>query len=100
MQAIILAAGKGTRFWPLSINKPKPLFVLFGRSILEHNLNQLDGLVDEAFIIVSYKKEMIKDKIGENWGKIKINYVEQEEIDGTGRRRNWPCLLLRTTLSS
>ncbi len=85
MQAIILAAGKGTRFWPLSINKPKPLFTLFGISILEHNLNQLEGLVDEAFIIVGYKKEMIMEKIGEKWGKIKIQYVEQEEVDGTGR---------------
>ncbi|HOC53784.1 MAG TPA: sugar phosphate nucleotidyltransferase, partial [Candidatus Pacearchaeota archaeon] len=35
MQAIILAAGKGTRFEPLSLTTPKPLFSVMGESILE-----------------------------------------------------------------
>ena len=84
MQAIILAAGKGVRFEPLSASRPKPLFSVFGKSILEHNLAQLDGLVDEVIIIVGYKEEMIKEKIGDSWGKMKIRYVEQEEAVGTG----------------
>jgi NDP-sugar pyrophosphorylase family protein len=57
MQAVILAAGKGTRFEPLSLTKPKPLFSIFGESILEHNLRQLKGLVDEAIVVVNYKKK-------------------------------------------
>lgn len=83
MQAIILAAGKGTRFSPFSETRPKPLFSLFGKSILEHNLDELQGLVDEAIIVVGYKKEMITEKIGKRYGSIKITYVEDAKIEGT-----------------
>lgn len=84
MQAIILAAGKGTRFLPLSETRPKPLFSIFGKSILEYNLDELDGLVSEVFIIVGYKKEMIMEKIGKKYGKMKITYIEDSKIEGTG----------------
>lgn len=84
MQAIILAAGKGTRFLPLSETRPKPLFSIFGKSILEYNLDELDGLVDEVIIIVGYKKEMIIEKIGNKYGKTKITYIEDNKIEGTG----------------
>jgi len=84
MQAIILAAGKGTRFLPFSETKPKPLFSIFGKSILEHNLDELNGLVSEVIIIVGYKKEMIMEKIGKKYGKMKISYIEDDKIEGTG----------------
>lgn len=84
MQAIILAAGKGVRFLPLSETKPKPLFSVFGKSILEYNLDELDGLVSEVIIIVGYKKEMIMEKIGKKYGKMKISYIEDTKIEGTG----------------
>ncbi|MDD4409832.1 MAG: sugar phosphate nucleotidyltransferase, partial [Candidatus Pacebacteria bacterium] len=84
MQAIILAAGNGTRFYPLSLTKPKPLFSLFGKSILEHNLEQLKGIVDEVFLIVNYKAEQIKEVLGNDYQGIKINYIFQESLDGTG----------------
>ncbi|MCK9578382.1 sugar phosphate nucleotidyltransferase [bacterium] len=84
MQAIILTAGNGIRFMPLSVTRPKPLFSIFGKSILEHNLNQLVGIVDEVFFVVNYKAEMIKEYFGEGYKGIKINYVFQEKIDGTG----------------
>lgn len=63
MQVVIMAAGKGIRCYPLTITKPKPLLKIVNKTILEHNLEQLKGLVDEAIIIVGYKKEMISEKI-------------------------------------
>ncbi|MFA5080183.1 MAG: bifunctional sugar-1-phosphate nucleotidylyltransferase/acetyltransferase [Candidatus Paceibacterota bacterium] len=84
MQAIILTAGNGIRFMPLSFTRPKPLFSIFNQSILEHNLNQLVGIVDEVFFVVNYKAEMIKDFFGQEYKGIKINYVFQEKIEGTG----------------
>ncbi len=84
MQAIILAAGKGTRFMPLAETRPKPLFPIFGKSVLEYNLDEMDGLVDEAIIIVGYKKEMIMEKIGKKRGQMNITYIEDENIEGTG----------------
>ncbi len=83
MQAIILAAGNGIRFLPLSENKPKPLFSFLNKSIVEHNLSELKGIVDEVIIVVGYRKEMIIDKIGDNFEGIKITYIEDKEISGT-----------------
>lgn len=82
-QAIILAAGKGTRLVPLSETLPKPILRVAGTSILEHNLEQLQGIADEVFIIVGYKSDLIKKKIGNKYKKIKINYLEAKQF-GTG----------------
>jgi bifunctional UDP-N-acetylglucosamine pyrophosphorylase/glucosamine-1-phosphate N-acetyltransferase len=84
MKAIILAAGQGTRFVPLSLTKPKPLFTVFGKSIIEHNLTELVGIVDEVFLIVGYKQEQIRERIGDEYQGIKINYIIQDNINGTG----------------
>lgn len=51
MKAIILASGAGVRFLPLSKTTPKPLTKLLGKSILEYNLKNLKGIVDEVFIV-------------------------------------------------
>ena len=84
MQAVILAAGKGTRTYPLTLTRPKPLLTVMNKKIIEHNLEQLQGLVTEAIIIIGYKGEMIKEKIGNSFGNIKITYVEQKELLGPG----------------
>ena len=84
MKAIILCAGKSTRLYPLTLTCPKPLIKIVNKTILEHNLEALQGLVDEVILVVGYKKEMIIEKFGNKFGKIKISYVEQVEQLGTG----------------
>jgi bifunctional UDP-N-acetylglucosamine pyrophosphorylase/glucosamine-1-phosphate N-acetyltransferase len=84
MEAIILAAGNGIRFRPLSLTRPKPLFPLLGKTILEHNLEQLNGLVPEVILVVGYKGQMIRDLIGERYKNLKIRYVWQKKQLGTG----------------
>lgn len=84
MKAIILCAGKSTRLYPLTLTRPKPLLTIVNKTIIEHNLEELQGLVNEVIIVVGYKKEMIIEKIGNKFGKIKISYVEQIEQLGTG----------------
>lgn len=83
-QAIILAAGKSTRTWPLTVTKPKPLLKVMNKEILKHNLDALQGLVSEVIIIVGFKKEMIINEIGQKYGKLRIQYVEQSTQLGTG----------------
>jgi bifunctional UDP-N-acetylglucosamine pyrophosphorylase/glucosamine-1-phosphate N-acetyltransferase len=84
MKAIILCAGKSTRTYPLTVGRPKPLLKVANRTILERNLDQLQGLVSEAILVVGFGKEMIKELIGKKYGKLKITYVEQKEPLGTG----------------
>ena len=84
MQAVILAAGKGTRCHPLTLTRPKALLKIANRTILEHNLEQLKGLVDDVIIVVGYLGAMIRTQMGDSFGGMKIRYVEQKEINGTG----------------
>ncbi len=83
-KAVILAAGWGTRLRPLTLGRPKPAIRLLGETLVEHNLRELSGLIDEAVIVVGYKDEVIKEKMGESFAGIKIKYVHQDEQLGTG----------------
>ncbi|MBN1503163.1 NTP transferase domain-containing protein [Candidatus Woesearchaeota archaeon] len=85
MQAIILAAGKSTRTYPLTLTRPKPLLTVAGKTLLEHNLEQLNGIVDEVIIVVGYFKEQIFKKIGNKYNKLKVKYVEQKKQEGTAQ---------------
>ncbi len=84
IQAVIMAAGKSTRTWPLTLTKPKPLLKVMNKEIIKHNLDALQGLVSEVIIIVGFKKEMIIEEIGHKYGKLKIRYAEQKKQLGTG----------------
>ena len=84
MKAVIFAAGKSTRTYPLTLTRPKPLLPIANRPILAHQLEALSGLVDGVVVVVGYKGEMIRDWFGETYGGIEIEYVEQQEQRGTG----------------
>ena len=88
MQAIILAAGKSTRTYPLTLTKPKPLLKVAGTTIVEHNLEQLRGIVDEVIMVVGHKASTLKDFLGENYRGIKIKYILQEETSGNASALN------------
>ncbi len=83
MQAVILAAGKSTRTYPLTLTKPKPLLKVANRTLLEHNLDNLIGVIDELIIVVGYKKNLIKKFLGSKYKSIKIKYAEQKQQLGT-----------------
>ena len=68
MQAIILAAGLGSRLQPFSLHKPKPLLEIKGRSILENTIRilRLNG-VGQITVVTGYKHELfapLKEKLG------------------------------------
>ena len=81
MDAVILCAGKGTRLLPLTENKPKPMLPVGGKPILEYIINKVENLVDNIYLVVKYKKDMIIDYFRDH---SKITFVEQGAIDGTG----------------
>lgn len=83
MQAVILAAGRGTRLAPLTDTTPKPLIHVQGRPILEHIIKALPMEIDEVIIVIGYRGDAIKNYFGEYYDQRNITYVEQVEKRGT-----------------
>jgi bifunctional UDP-N-acetylglucosamine pyrophosphorylase/glucosamine-1-phosphate N-acetyltransferase len=83
MQAVIMAAGRSTRTHPLTATRPKPLVPIWNRPLLEHQLYQLDGLVDEVLLVVGFLREHIQERFGDSFGRIRLRYVVQEQQRGT-----------------
>lgn len=85
-KAVIMAAGKGERMQPLSFDKQKHVLRVLGKSVLEHTLDQLDGLIDEAIIVIRKSKSCnaIKELLGKQYKTVKISYVYQKNLLGTG----------------
>ena len=85
MDAIILAAGEGTRLRPLTSTRPKPMLPVAGKSILEWNLEALSANdIKRVLVVVGYKKEKIIDHFGDKFGGMKLEYITQTEQMGTG----------------
>ncbi len=57
MKALILAAGYGTRLYPLTEKQAKPLLPVAGRPMVEHVISKIEeiGEVDEVCIVVNQK---------------------------------------------
>ena len=84
MDAIILAAGEGTRLRPLTSTRPKPMLQVAGKTILEWDLEALarNGF-NKAIVVVGYKRDVIVDYFGKKFNGIKLEYVNQREQLGT-----------------
>jgi len=83
MQAIILAAGQGTRLLPLTKDMPKCLVNVNGKSMLERQLDSLalSKKIKEVIIVIGYKGQMIKEQIGNVYQGMEIKYVENDDYE-------------------
>ena len=83
--ALILAAGKGTRMWPLTEHMPKPLLPISGIPIIKRQIEELKKIgVKKIFILIGYQMKEISDYLDKAETEIEINYIIQEEQKGTG----------------
>ena len=56
--AIILAAGKSSKFAPFTYEKPKGLFCVKGEILIERQIEQLQNAgIKDIYIVVGYMKE-------------------------------------------
>jgi NDP-sugar pyrophosphorylase family protein len=83
MQAVILAAGRGTRMVELTTTVPKPMLEVEGKPLLEYKLEALPDEIDEAIIIVGYLAKVIRDHFGGSYAGKRITFLEQKELNGT-----------------
>lgn len=84
MQAVILAAGRGTRLRPLTYHVPKPMIRVVGKNLLEHNIDKLPDEIDEIVLVVNYLAEQIMNHFGDEYRGKKVKYVRQKKVLGTG----------------
>ncbi|MDZ5810245.1 UTP--glucose-1-phosphate uridylyltransferase AglF [Halorubrum sp. AD140] len=89
MQAVVLAAGQGTRLRPLTEDKPKGLVEVDGRPILTHCFEQLVSLdAEELLVVVGYRGEDIVEEYGDEFRGTPITYAEQERQLGLAHALN------------
>ena len=80
MQAVVLAAGKGTRLRPLTDDKPKVLVEVNGTPLIEDVFdNLIDAGASELIVVVGYKAEQIIDRYGDEYRDTPITYTHQRE---------------------
>jgi bifunctional UDP-N-acetylglucosamine pyrophosphorylase/glucosamine-1-phosphate N-acetyltransferase len=83
MQAVILAAGKGTRMQPLTLTRPKQLVEVAGKPLIEHIVSSLPEEIDEIILVIGYLGDMIIKHCGNEICGRKVQYVWQHEALGT-----------------
>ena len=86
MKAVILCAGYGTRMEPYTKEYQKVMIPIHGKPILEFLIQSIKKAgIQDFIIVVGFRKEQIMDYFNE--GKslgIKIEYVRQDDLNGTG----------------
>lgn len=83
--ALILAAGKSTRIQAVASDRPKPLIVVAGETVLERNVRQVAAAgVRDVWINLHYRGEQIQALIGDGarFG-VRVRYSWEPELLGT-----------------
>jgi bifunctional UDP-N-acetylglucosamine pyrophosphorylase/glucosamine-1-phosphate N-acetyltransferase len=86
MQAIVLAAGEGSRMRPLTSKRPKVMLPVAGRPFLEHILSRgREAGLDSFVLVVGYCQDAVRSYFGDGRRLgAKIYYAVQERQLGTG----------------
>jgi NDP-sugar pyrophosphorylase family protein len=82
---MILAAGYGTRLWPLTVDRTKPAIPFLGRPLVGYVAEYLarNG-VSEVVVNLHHRPESVREALGDGsrFG-VQLEYVEEPEILGT-----------------
>jgi mannose-1-phosphate guanylyltransferase len=85
LKALILAGGIGTRLRPLSCTRPKLLFPILNKPLLDWTLQSLaETGVDGATLAVKHMAEVFMQRYGETKYGMKISYSKEKQPMQTG----------------
>ncbi|MDB9235686.1 nucleotidyltransferase family protein [Halorubrum ezzemoulense] len=85
MDAVIPAAGRGSRLGKLTDDRPKRFVDVAGRPLLAHVFETtVEAGADELIVIVGYEAGQIVDQFGDTFEGVPIMYVHQREQLGLG----------------
>ena len=84
MQAIILAAGMGSRLGKYTANNTKCMLPINGKTLIERALDALDGEgIKKCVIVVGYQKDNLIKFVGSRYKNIDIVYVANDIYNKT-----------------
>jgi len=85
MQAIVMAAGEGTRLRPLTEHWPKPILPVDGKPVIALLLRELSAAgCNRATIVTGHLAEQVEALVGDGAGfGIALTYVRQPRVDGS-----------------
>lgn len=84
MQAIILAAGRGTRIRPLSDTTPKTMLPVATKPIGAHVADAAVAAGAEKLVFtIGYRPDGIRDYFGTTYRGVPVEYATQSKRDGT-----------------
>jgi len=79
MKVVVLCAGEGTRLKPATDKVPKSLLLIGDKPILSYIFDSLPDKVDEVFLIIQEKNQILFDKfLKEKNFKIKVSVLFQD----------------------
>jgi NDP-sugar pyrophosphorylase family protein len=84
MDAILLAAGFGTRLRPHTLTTPKPLLPIQGRPILDWTMGSLPEEISRVVVVVHYLGEQIEKYMQQQKWIKDFKIVRQDPPKGTG----------------
>jgi len=84
MQAVILAAGEGTRLRPITGSRPKPMVPVGDRPLAAHAADAaVRAGASELILVVGYKADAVRDYFGTEYAGVPVEYAVQSEQAGT-----------------
>lgn len=84
VKAMVLAAGLGKRLRPYTDETPKPLLKIGGKPLIDWSLDQLtEAGVNNVTINSFYRSQKLRNHLNAR-ALPKINFVQEEELFGTG----------------
>ena len=84
MDAVVLAAGLGTRLRPHTLQTPKPLLPVQGRPILDWALGALPPVIDRVVVVVHYLADQVETYLRGQKHVGQWATVFQDKPQGTG----------------
>lgn len=85
MKAVVIAGGFGTRMRPLSCTRPKHLFPIADRPLLDWTLEGLaGGGIEEVVFALNYRAESFVKRYGDFAHGVKVSYCYETRPLGTG----------------
>ncbi len=84
MQALMLAAGKGSRLGKYTKDNTKCMLEVNGKPLIDQAIENLKKVgINKLIMVVGYKKENVIKHLGNEYNGVKIEYIENPIYDTT-----------------